>query len=312
MQNGPAKGIKHIFQTYALNLMKMKNKINKIKIVTLLLLIFVTAVRIANAIDFYTGSVMLKSLKADVDIASSANIILNYTLIGNEKVSLNFQNVPDSAEIIIDGQRYSKKFDLEINGEISVVIKYNFDVGTDAIRQFTLDPNILFNDMVNSNRIGNYFVKIKMPAGVIELLSSSENPTSIDIGQGRKTFFWEKTNAYASTLDIKWSSLNINLDVERIVPADINDEFTVKNVIRNNGNGVSNVKLVQSFLETDFDPVFPLNDFERIQAGNDRRLEWKKEISSISNGDVKEISYKLKVLNRGQNVVFRPLYVYVN
>ena len=276
------------------------------------ILIFLLILGIANAISFYSGNVVITSFKADVNIQENANVVLNYTLTGNEKVNLNFNNVPESAEIKINNQNYPKNFDLEINGDISIIVQYSTGIGAGTPKQFSLNPNILFNDMVNSNRINNYLIKIKMPIAVNEFLSSSEKPTYVEVEGGRKTFFWEKINAYASALSITWHELNINIDVERIVPSIITDEFTVRNIIRNNGGDISNVKLVQSFLESSFDPVAPVEEFERIQAGNDRRLEWKKEVSSIPGGTAIEFSYKLKLLNRGENVVFRPLYVYVD
>ena len=275
------------------------------------IIVFLLCIGIANAIEFYEGSVVINTFNADVSIGQNADVTLNYTLAGNEKVSLNFENVPESAQITANGQSYGRSFDLEINGSAFILVKYTADVGTEAIKELTIDPNILFNGLVSANRVQNYFVKIKMPSNVNELLSSSESPSEISTEGGRKVFIWEKTNAYASSLTIDWHTLNINIDVERIVPSEITDEFVVKNVIRNNGNDISNVRLVQTWLEGDFDPVSPLNEFERIEAGNDRRLEWKKTISSIPGGSVGEFSYRLKVLNRGENVVFRHLYLYV-
>ena len=166
--------------------------------------------------------------------------------------------------------------------------------------------------MVNSNKIGRYNLKIKLPANVNELLSSTEKPTNIESLQGRKVYSWEKTSSYASTLTVTWQSLNVNIDVERIVPQEVSDVFTVKNIIRNNGATISNVVLLQTFLESDFDPVSPLEEFKIIQDGNDRRLEWKKEIQSMPSGAALEFAYSLKVLNRGENVLFRPLYVYAD
>ena len=274
------------------------------------ILLFLLGLTLANAISFYEGNVVIKSIKIDADIQQNANVVLSYTLSGNEKVNLNFDNVPDSAQITINGQNYGKSFDLEVNGEVSIVVAYSTELGTETAKDFSLSPNIMFNNAVNANRIGSYAVRIKMPAGVNELLSSSDTPSTIETESGKKIFNWEKSNAYVSTLSISWHSLNINIDVERIIPNDITDEFIVKNIIRNNGGTINNINLVQSWLESDFEPVSPMEEFERIQSGNDIRLEWKKAVASIPSGNAVEFSYKLKVLNRGENVVFRPLYVY--
>lgn len=290
---------------------KMKNK-KPISIFILIFLLNFIAINTAAAISFYDGNVIIKSFKAGVNIENSANAVLNYTLSGNENVNLNFNNVPDSAIITVNGQAYGKNFNLNVEGDVSIVAVYNVGVGEGIQKQFSLDPNILFNSLINPNRINKYLTRIKMPSGVDELLSSSEKATRIEQENGRNLFVWEKTNAYASSMSIIWHGLDIDLELERIVPNEITDEFTVKNIIRNNGGSVSNVKLVQTFLETDFDPVSPLGEFERIQAGNDRRLEWKREISSIPSGSVQEFSYTLKLLNRGENVVFRPLMLYAD
>jgi len=288
----------------------MKNK-KPISIIFLIFLLNFIVINTAAAISFYDGNVIIKSFKADVNIENNANVILNYTLSGNEVVNLNFDSVPDSAVIKINNRTYGRSFDLNVEGDVSVAVAYNVGVGGGVQKQFALNPNVLFNNMANPNRIDNYLVRIKMPSGVNELLSSSEKASRIEQENGRNVYVWEKTNAYASSLSINWHELDIKLELERIIPNEITDEFTVKNIIRNNGGSVSNVKLIQTFLETDFDPVSPLGEFERIQAGNDRRLEWKKEISGIPSGSVQEFSYTLKLLNRGENVVFRPLMLYV-
>ena len=199
------------------------------------IIVFLLCIGIANAIEFYEGSVVINTFNADVSIGQNADVTLNYTLAGNEKVSLNFENVPESAQITANGQSYGRSFDLEINGSAFILVKYTADVGTEAIKELTIDPNILFNGLVSANRVQNYFVKIKMPSNVNELLSSSETPSEVATEGGRKIFTWQKTDSYASSLTIDWHTLNINIDVERIVPAEITDEFIVKNTIKNNG-----------------------------------------------------------------------------
>ena len=154
---------------------------------------FLLSLALANAISFYEGNIVIKSLKADVEITDKANVILNYTLSGNEKINLNFNNVPENAQIKINSQTYAKNFDLDIKGEVSILVTYTADLGTETTKEFSLSPNIMFNNAVNANRINSYAVKIKMPAGVIELLSSSETPSSIETESGRKIFNWEKS-----------------------------------------------------------------------------------------------------------------------
>ena len=125
------------------------------------IIVFLLCIGIANAIEFYEGSVVINTFNADVSIGQNADVTLNYTLAGNEKVSLNFENVPESAQITANGQSYGRSFDLEINGSAFILVKYTADVGTEAIKELTIDPNILFNGLVSANRVQNYFVKIK-------------------------------------------------------------------------------------------------------------------------------------------------------
>lgn len=277
----------------------------------IMIVVFLMYICIANAISFYSGNVIIKNINSEADIQDSANVVLNYTLSGNEKVDLNFNNVPESAVIRVNGIPYGSSFNLDIKGEVSIVVAYSLAMGAETMKQISINPNLLFNSMVNSNKIGRYNLKIKLPANVNELLSSTEKAANIELLQGRKVYSWEKTGAYASTLTVTWQSLNVNIEVERIVPQEIEGVFAVKNIIRNNGGAISGVLLLQSFLESDFDPVSPLEEFKKIQDGNDRRLEWKKEIQSMPSGTVQEFTYSLKALNRGENVLFRPLYVYV-
>src|SRR3989338_3488416 len=79
------------------------------------ILVFLISLNIANAIEFYEGGVVINTFNADVSIGQNADVTLNYTLAGNEKVSLNFDNVPESAQITIGGQSYGRSFYLEKN-----------------------------------------------------------------------------------------------------------------------------------------------------------------------------------------------------
>lgn len=281
------------------------------KIIVLCLALFLITHASNAAISFYKGSAVVSSFKANVDITDKAEIKMHYVLSGKDNVSLEFINVPASAKITVNGKAYNRSIKIAIDNEVPITVEYTTNTGSGAAKQLSIDPNILFNGNFNSNKIGSYNVEIKMPSGVKELLSSSENPSFVQTIDGRKQLSWGKLNSYATSLTINWHEFDYDIDVQRIINV-LEDTFIVKNVVKNKGRQVSNVKLVQSFLAGDFEAIEPLNEFETITAGNDVRLEWRKEISIIPANSTVEFEYKLKATERGENVVFRPLHLLVD
>ncbi|MBI2542500.1 hypothetical protein HYV80_07390 [Candidatus Woesearchaeota archaeon] len=263
-------------------------------------------------IEFYTGNVEVNSFTATADLKDKAYVDMEYILTGNEDVTIEFNNVPSNAEIAVGNQKHGNKFNLQVKGETAINVKFTEELGNSPLKQFSANPNILFNGNVNSRPIAHYRARILMPEKVGELLGSSEKPTSSQKVDERQLFEWLKSDSYATALTISWHSLDVDIDVQRHIPTIINNQFTVRNVIRNNGKEIRNVKLVQSFLEGDVEAVEPLSEFQVILAGNDIRTEWTKEMPVVDAGAAITSYYTLRAKRTGENIVFRPLEVYVD
>lgn len=265
----------------------------------------------ANALSFYEGDVSIELIDTKLTIDSSGNslnAVINYTFSGSDSVDIDFFGLPDNAVVNYNGQLYGKSLQINPAESNNALVTYSQQLGEGTIKGVSFNPDAYFDGIINPNRIKNVVTTLETP---YKLISHSSNPSSKEEGP-QNTYVWSSTFSYISTLTLTYSTQGSNIEVIRIVPNDIKDIFTVQTIVTNKGSKADNIVLVTSFMPSDFSPASKLDEFETIQDGNDLRIEWKKEIPSLSAGQEVTFTYDLKVNNDQQNTVLRPVLVYVN
>jgi hypothetical protein len=291
----------------------------KNKIIILILLIFVLPLVIAK-VQFYQGQILIESQIVTLDVnGANGTAYLEISLVNSDEkenaVSLNFLNL-DETEIKINGESLiDNTLTFNPSEKKLIQVSYNLEVyGEGHFKELKYNPQILFEGLYSSNKVERYGVKLILPEGINQIVSSSKVDDRMDQEEGRVVYYWEKQNIAPTSLNIRWNTLTSDLEVKRTAnplritqtPADV--EVSV--VIKNTGTEIlKNIVLEDSFNQGLFLPVYPKNEFEFFDGG--RVLQWSKTIDSLNPGEEKEIPYTVRI-DKGINVEFNPLRVNVD
>ncbi len=273
----------------------------KYKIIILTLLLFLLPLAFSQ-VQFYDGSIEVKSLEAEID----GSVALEYVLVNNgdkeESVSLSYLNIGNLPEEDITLQPGKEKtiqatYDIEITGEDYKTLKFN--------------PVILFNGMYHSKTTGNYYVKLVLPEGVEEIVSSSKEHDNITEDGA---YIWNKKDIHPTALNVRWSELDADIEVTRTAtPTTITwtpPEIQITATIKNNGvEEIKDITLEDSFTHGIFKGVSPIKEFEYFDGG--RVLQWEKKIKSLKPGEEKTLQYTVKI-EKGMNIKLNSLRVMVD
>jgi hypothetical protein len=278
----------------------------------ILLLILFICINLTFAIEFYSGSTYISSLSTTIEITNEkAFVISNYVFKGDDKVKVNFVGLPPNAVVEFDGKTYSKEFSINPEGEKTVKVTYEFDLGDEDTQGLKYSPKPTFDDKLYSEKV-NHYLKVIAPYYLNGFTSVSRDYTSSSKENGKNIFIWDE-HAYLKPLVLKWNTLNFDISVTREIPNILDDVFEVKITITNNGNkDIENLMLEENFMRSHFEGVYPKEEFKLESYGIDTRLYWRKIIPLLKSGETKTVSYKLKPLKLTEQNIFNPLLVKYN
>lgn len=278
----------------------MKNKI-------IALIMFFAVINIAAALEFYEGDAYINNIDATINVGEKLSIGINYGIYGTGIVNLDFYDLPDNAVVMHEGNEYSKKADLELDGFENIIVIYEQEINDGILKRATFNPDLRLDGKINKERIGEYTVKINSPYKIIK---PSIVPSYVK--EDINNYYVWNYSVYNPALSFSWLSEGIDIEVVRKLPDELSGLFTVETILTNNGIDLENVLLVTSFQPADFTPKSNLDEFETILDGNDIRTEWKKRIPLLKKGETKTFTYELEPSDYEQNVVLRPVFVYVD
>ncbi|HDR72941.1 MAG TPA: DUF11 domain-containing protein [Methanoculleus sp.] len=265
---------------------------------------------------FYEGNVIVDAIRADVDIGQKADVAISYMLVNRggsrEQVSLQPGEGQGSPQTVV----------LEPGLAKEVLFEYTVDAGVDTMRTLSLDPALLINGKPPATRTGSIAVVLRLPPGVPSLISSNRDFTIGETGNdGRVVYYWSAEDCYPTTITAKWSTLGVNLAVEKAIrPGAITEpdqECTVTITLANRGGAaVQNILLRDTFPTSDFEAVSPEGEFH-VMAGNgsEPRLIWEKSIPSLPAGQTLALAYRIRYAGETAQVhdfALQPTAVYVD
>jgi len=172
--------------------------------------------------------------------------------------------------------------------------------------------------MASAHRIKSYRVELVLPQGVDRLVSSSLAYDGSTIRDGRRVFSWVKENIYPFTLDVCWTTLDVDIAaVKKATPSSLTSPgeiIKVEITIQNKGRSeVTGITLMDSFFPGAFQAVEPLDDFKLVQPEmSDPRLYWQKDIDRLEAGESRTYSYSVNVTALGLETRLDPVSVLVN
>jgi hypothetical protein len=252
---------------------------------------------------FYEGGMTVNTIRADVDIGSTADAEIVYMLVntGNAREQAALQAAAGSGQV--------QNIVLEPGQQTEVRFRYTVSPAGDKVRTLALDPAVLFNGKPPAERVRNISVTLKLPPGVPALISSNRDfIAGTSDGAGRVQFAWSAKDIYPTTISAKWSTLGTNLIVEKMVtPPEItvpNQECTVTLTLANKGNtAVKNILLRDTFASSDFEGVSPMEEFV-VKEGNEtrQRIIWEKVIPSLPAGQNATIQYRVRYIGQTAQV----------
>jgi uncharacterized repeat protein (TIGR01451 family) len=255
---------------------------------------------------FYTGSIHIDSIIADIVIDKDATISIEYALAnsGNAKEQINLGFLSPSAKLYSDDKQLSNPVLFKAGEKKTIKVTYKSAISGEVTKTFSFNlGDITFNGKPNSNRCGEFVADIKLPKGIKKIIWSNKEPYGYKTDKnGFVVYTWQEADRYPTMLGIKWSTLDINLGVaksaspEKITRA--NETIIVSIIVENNGNNeLANVVLTDNYLPSEFEGVSPKEEFSIPQVnGSDPRLVWVKKIASLKPKERKTISYSLKYI----------------
>jgi hypothetical protein len=296
--------------------MKMKVKIT---VIIVMLLGTLCPLRVALASDlFYAGDIIIDSIaiRAEADNEATANAVYVLTNRGsyNEKVDLQFTQSPVPLEVDGEGLRnpvlfkpYEKK---------SINLTCNLNITGETTKTLSIDPTMLFNGKPNSKPTKALLIKVFLPLGIDSLAWANQEPEGEGFEDGRKFYSWSNVDIYPTTLCLKWSTLQVELSVEKsVTPQEITTPNQIINIEVNlqnkSGKTVNRINLTDQYVAFEFEAVDPLWEFSEQGPW----LLWMKNINSLEPEETETLAYSVKYVgfsSRSYEFDLRPCIVTVD
>jgi hypothetical protein len=254
---------------------------------------------------FYSGNIGIDSIQADVDLRDAGSVTIVYSLSNQgdapETVTVEYWNTSNSLYV---GNAPVRNPVLFRAGEHqSFIVRYRETIREQEPKTFTLDPTLLFNGAFAPGTAGEYTVSLVLPAGVKALLTSSKGFQSKGTtGDGRVQYTWKFENEYPTQLTVKWTTLEIDLEVTKDVsPPTITEqnrvlkmEITVQNL---GEERVDNLTLSDNYVPSNYEAIEPMSEFFSPDLNvSDPRVIWKRNLGALNPGETKRVTYSVKYI----------------
>jgi uncharacterized repeat protein (TIGR01451 family) len=254
--------------------------------------------RVALANDlFYVGDIFIYYMNIRVEADDEAVVNVVYLLANRgsaeEEVDLKFAQSPVSLQV--EGEELSNPVVFRSGESKYVYLTYNLDITGDTTKMLCLDPTLLFNGKPNNQPTQALLIEILLPEGVSALAWSNQEPDEEYFLGSRKFYSWSGAGIYPTTLCLKWSTLQVELSVEKKAsPQEITAPDQVINLeitVQNKGDAVvNNISLIDQYIVSEFEAVEPSEEFGEQET----MLFWIKNIDSLGPGETKTLAYSVK------------------
>jgi hypothetical protein len=274
-------------------------------IIGTLLCLFISACPDRTFADspFYDGEIVIESVEASVNIEEEAEVKIEYILVnrseGETIVTLDVL-IPD-ADVSIDGEEFLNPLVFGPAEVKQLVVSAFIEPLGEDTKTLAIPTNLALDGKFHAEQTKLWVIRATLPEGVREIILASKEPTEQGANEdGRITYTWEYVNIYPTTLDLKWSVLDLDFELEkRVSPYKITEPdqiLTIEIQIKNSGDqAVGNIFLLDDYVPTDFEAVEPLQElFIPETAESDPHLFWAKEILLLEAGEQQSFQYKIK------------------
>ena len=246
---------------------------------------------------FYSGDVVTESLGVNIDIDDeeatvSAVYLLNNRGSETEEINLQYDSSPASLQI--DGETLANPVVFNPGDRKSVTATFKLDITGEITKTLFLDPTLLFNGSPSSEPASSIMIKALLPEGVNGLAWASHEPDEESVESGRRLYTWTYYDLYPTPLTLKWSTLLVDLSLEKSAsPLEITEPDQVINIeitLTNNGDTeVSDIQLVDQYSASLFAEIEPSTE----SATQENMLFWQKTIGSLSPGETVSLHYSV-------------------
>jgi len=267
-------------------------------VITVLLVGILCTFQTVSADDlFYSGDVVTESVGINVDIGQQeATVTAVYLLknLGSETEEIDLQHDNSTASLQMDGETLENPVVFYPGDRKSVTATFTLDITGEITKTLYLVPTLLFSGSPNSKPAASIMIKALLPGGVNGLAWASYEPDEESLESGRKQYTWEDSDVYPTPLTLKWSTLGVDLSLEKSAsPVEITQPDQVINIeitLKNNGDTeLSDIHLVDQYSESHFAEIKPLAE----SGTRENMLLWQKTIGSLDPGETISLNYSV-------------------
>jgi hypothetical protein len=275
--------------------MKMKAGIG---VTMLMLLGTLCPFQLASASDlFYAGDIVIDSVSIEVEADGDATVYAAYLLTNRgseeEEIDLHFAQCPVSLEA--NGEELSNPVVFGPGERKSINLACKLNITGETTKMLSLNPTMLFNGKPNSMPARGLLIRVLLPEGVRGLAWANQEPDEEGVQGSRRFYSWSGVDIYPTTLCLKWSTLQVELSVEKhAAPQEITTRDQIMNLeitVQNKGETpVNNIALVDQYLAVDFERAEPLWEFVEREGW----LFWTRNIPLLGPGETMTLAYSVR------------------
>jgi len=267
---------------------------------------------------FYSGDIVIDSVGINIDIDhQEATVSAVYLLEnrGSETEEINLEYNYSPASLQINGETLANPVAFYPGDRKSVTVNFKLNPTGETTKTLFLDPTLLFNGIPNSEPAVKLMIKALLPEGINGLAWVSHEPDEESLENGRKHYSWRDVNVYPTPLTLKWSTLGVDLSIEKSAsPAEItqpNQVIDIKITLTNNGDTeLSDIHLVDQYVASHFGEIEPSTESGTL----DNLVFWQKTINSLGQRETISLDYSVKYIasvSQVQEFNLRPTVVTV-
>ncbi len=249
---------------------------------------------------FYSGDVVIESVGINIDIDDEDATLTAVYLLRNQgsiEEQVDLQWADPSASLTLDGETLVNPVTFNPGERRAINVAFNLKNAGETTKTLSIDPAMLFDGKPHAEPAGTVLIEALLPEGVNALAWASQEPDEESMDGGRALYTWKAAGLYPTSLTLKWSTLGIDLSIEKSAnPKEITEQdqiITIQLTLNNNGDtALENIYLVDQYVLSDFEMVEPL-----VESGTrENILYWEKHISSLGPGEKTTASYSVKYI----------------
>ncbi len=252
---------------------------------------------------FYQGPIKIEVLAVQIDVQDSASLTAEYTLTNrsNQETEVVLSHAEEGATIYLGKEPLPDFVSFEPGQTRTVLLKWKPSISGENTRSISFNPSLLLDGKRNNAPVLLYTIDLLLPSGVPSIIGASLDPKDQTTEtSGRVRYQWQETDLYPTTFFVKWSTLGINLKLEKSSsPTRIQEKgeklhvsLTVTNQGEQNVNSLT--------LRNNYDPNFfsagePEENFRLSESTeSDPRLYWQAEIETLAPDETRIFEYSLR------------------